>query len=219
MSSDQTRRYFRSESVVFLKTNEPFGGLSNMAGGFPLLVNDTKILTSEALYQACRFPSHPEVQQLIIEQKSPMTAKMKSKPQRVNTRCDWMQVRVSIMRWCLRVKLAQNWERFGKLLLRTDERSIVEESTRNSFWGARPIDEDTLDGTNALGRLLMELRVAIKDHGREEFEAVKPIQIPDFLLFGQQIETVCAPPTPTFESESVQGSLFDIGEEEFPELR
>lgn len=78
----QLRTYERATSVVFLKTNEEFGGLSNMAGGFPLKVNGLRILTSEALYQACRFPHRPEVQRFIIEQASPMTAKMKSKPYR-----------------------------------------------------------------------------------------------------------------------------------------
>ena len=74
----QERKYDRASSVVFRKTDEPFGGLSNMASGFPLSLNGSRILTSEALYQACRFPHRPEVQRLIIEQKSPMTAKMKS---------------------------------------------------------------------------------------------------------------------------------------------
>jgi hypothetical protein len=36
---NQIRVYRRSESVVFLKTTEAFGGLSNMAGGFPLRVS------------------------------------------------------------------------------------------------------------------------------------------------------------------------------------
>ena len=30
------RTYYRADSVVFLKTKEAFGGLSNMAGDFPL---------------------------------------------------------------------------------------------------------------------------------------------------------------------------------------
>ena len=77
---NQTRTYSRKESVVFRKTNEPFGGLSNMAGGYPIRVNGVRILTSEALYQACRFPHLPDVQKLIIGQISPMTAKMRSKP-------------------------------------------------------------------------------------------------------------------------------------------
>src|SRR5690606_37437152 len=107
-------------------TNEVFGGLSNMAGGFPLRVNGIRILTSEALYQACRFPKRPDVQRLIIGENSPMTAKMKSKPYRQDTRPDWDQVRVKIMRWCLRVKLAQNWHKFSELLLATGDKPIVE---------------------------------------------------------------------------------------------
>jgi len=73
---------------------------------------DIRIDTAEALYQACRFPDHPEIQAVILDQRSPMTAKMKSKKHRKSTRRDWAEVRVKIMRWCLRVKLAQNWSRF-----------------------------------------------------------------------------------------------------------
>ena len=79
-SGKELREYKRSEVVHFRKTDEEFGGLSNMAPGYPLRINGTLIFTSEALYQACRFPHRPEVQRLIISQTSPMTAKMKSKP-------------------------------------------------------------------------------------------------------------------------------------------
>ena len=190
MSSGQTRTYERTGSVVFLKTNEAFGGLSNMAGGFPLRVNGVRILTSEALYQACRFPHLPDVQRLIIEQRSPMTAKMKSKPHRKNSRADWDQVRVKIMRWCLRVKLAQNWRKFSELLLETDERPIVEQSRKDDFWGAKPVDDDTLVGMNVLGRLLMELRETVKAESRESLSCVQPLAIPDFFLGGEPIEVV-----------------------------
>ena len=189
-SESQIRTYDRSTSVVFLKTHESFGGLSNMAGGFPLCVNGSRIRTSEALYQVCRFPHLPEVQRLIIEQKSPMTAKMKSKPYRRDSRQDWDNVRVKVMRWCLRVKLAQNWQEFGKLLLETGERPIVEDSRKDDFWGAKPTDDQTLVGMNALGRLLMELREAVKNENRDTFLHVKPLAIPDFLLFGKLIGEV-----------------------------
>src|SRR5437899_1766418 len=98
MSALDPRTYKRRESVVFLKTKEEFGGLSNMAGGFPLRVNGVSILTSEALYQACRFPHLPDVQRQIIAERSPMTAKMRGKPHRANSRPDWDNVRVRIMR-------------------------------------------------------------------------------------------------------------------------
>src|SRR5215210_7646985 len=144
----EKRTYFKNDCVVFLRTADEFGGLSNMAGGYPLIVNGVRILTSEALYQACRFPHIPEAQRLIIEQSSPMTAKMKSRIYRDNSRNDWMAVRVRIMRWCLRVKLAQNWDRFGLLLLSTGDKPIVEFSKRDPFWGASPTNSEKLEGIN-----------------------------------------------------------------------
>jgi type I restriction enzyme, S subunit len=188
----QTRTYMRSQSAVFSKTKEGFGGLSNMAAGFPIRVNDVRILTSEALYQACRFPHLPHVQRLIIEQLSPMTAKMKSKPYRKDSRPDWDRVRVKVMRWCLRVKLAQNWSDFSRLLLSTGDRPIVEESRKDDFWGAKVAsgDTDTLVGTNALGRLLMELREQVKHSNSDQLRRVEPLPLADFLLFGEPIAVV-----------------------------
>lgn len=219
--SSQLRTYSRAHSVVFLKTKDAFGGLSNMAGGFPLKVNGISIRTSEALYQACRFPHMPDVQKLIIDQKSPMTAKMKGKPHRNNSRPDWDQVQVKIMRWCLRVKLAQNWSEFSSLLLETGDLPIVEESRRDQFWGAKPNDDETLIGMNVLGRLLMELRDEIKKGDRQTLLHVQPLSIPKFELFGGPVEAVIAgdAPVPSASNNAddqkkkneppVQGSLFD----------
>ena len=188
-SSDQVRTYSRAESIVFLKTDEPFGGLSNMAGGYPIRVNGIRILTSEALYQACRFPHLPDVQRMIIGENSPMTAKMRSKPYRKDSRQDWDRVRVRIMRWSLRMKLASNWSAFSELLLRTDDRPIVEQSRKDDFWGAKAVDDgSTLVGMNVLGRLLMELREQVKEHGRDAFLRVELPGIPDFQLLGRPIE-------------------------------
>ncbi|ACK71611.1 conserved hypothetical protein [Gloeothece citriformis PCC 7424] len=187
VSASQYRTYNRQECITFRKTSEPFGGLSNMAGGYPLLVNGISILTSEALYQACRFPHLPDVQKLIIAQRSPMTAKMKSKPYRNQSRPDWDKVRVNIMRWCLRVKLIQNWERFGKLLLSTQDKPIVEDSPKDNFWGAIPNDSNQLIGVNVLGRLLMELRELLKQ-SPDFLKSVEPPAISDLLLLDKPIE-------------------------------
>ena len=188
--ASQVRTYDPSASVVFLKTKEAFGGLSNMAGGYPLRVNGVRILTSEALYQACRFPHMPDVQRKIIEEHSPMTAKMRSKPFRDHSRPDWDAVRVKIMKWCLRVKLAHHWSTFGELLLGTGDRPIVEQSRKDDFWGTKVSNDDKLVGFNVLGRLLMELREEIKSGMRERSTVVLPLELPDFLLFGQSIEPV-----------------------------
>ena len=186
----RTRTYYRANSAVFLKTKEKHGGLSNMAGGFPLEVNGVAIRTSEALYQACRFPHMPKVQHEIVAQRSPMTAKMKSKPHRHNSRPDWDSVRIKIMRWCLQVKLAQNWDKFSKLLLETGDMPIVEHSRRDDFWGAKPVDGETLVGTNALGRLLMELRERVKNEPKENLLYVAPLPIGEFLLYEDPIKAI-----------------------------
>ena len=161
-----------------------------MAGGFPLEVNGVKIRTSEALYQACRFPHIPGIQYEIITQRSPMTAKMKGKPHRSNSRTDWDAVRIKIMRWCLQVKLAQNWDKFSELLLETGDMPIVEHSRRDDFWGAKPVDGETLVGTNALGRLLMELRERVKDEPKENLLYVAPLPIDGFLLYEDPIKAI-----------------------------
>lgn len=184
--TSQIRTYERDSSVVFRKTKETFGGLSNMAGGFPIDINGQRYRTSEALYQACRYPHMPEIQELVVRQRSPMTAKMKSRPYRKDSRSDWDQVRVATMKWCLRAKLLQNWHDFSALLLETGERPIVEESGKDAFWGAKPKENGMLEGTNVLGRLLMELREKLKNDP-ESLRRVAPVPISNFLLFNKPV--------------------------------
>jgi type I restriction enzyme S subunit len=195
MALGQLHTYPVETSVVFRKTNEPFGGLSNMAPGFPLRVTEVTIPTSEALYQACRFPHDPVLQQMIIDQRSPMTAKMKSKPFRSSSRPDWEDVCVDVMRWCLQVKLAQHQLTFGALLATTGERPIVEESRRDRFWGATfDADRGALVGANVLGQLLMELREVLST---KAFDTVEPPGVPGMRLLGKPVERVSADETPT----------------------
>lgn len=202
------RTYVRGEVIVVYRTKEDFGGLSNMASGYPLQINGVRILTSEALYQACRFPHMPEVQREIIGQHSPMTAKMKSKPHRDDSRPDWDEIRYKVMRWCLRVKLAQNYEEFGRLLLATRDRAIVEQSRKDDYWGAKSAEEthNILIGQNVLGRLLMELREKLKGDQAGELKAVLPLAIPNFLLLGKPIELVTAKKSD--DSQKAQPALF-----------
>ncbi|MDD2463249.1 MAG: NADAR family protein [Desulfobulbus sp.] len=181
----ETRSYERNQSATFRKTSEQFGGLSNMAPGYPLIVNGIEFLTCEALYQACRFPHRPEVQKIIIEQRSPMTAKMKSKPYRNDSRPDWFYVRVKIMRWCLQIKLIQHWDKFSQLLLSTGTQPIVEDSRKDDFWGAKSQTSKVMVGKNVLGRLLMGLREDIELG--ERLESVVPLEIPNFLLYNEKI--------------------------------
>lgn len=183
------RTYQLDEVIHFQKNNEPYGELSNMSG-LSLVVNGVLILTSEALYQVCKYPENQEAQLEIIAQKSPMAAKYKSRAYRQDVRADWNNVRVKVMRWCIRVKLAQNWDTFGNVLLSTEDRQIVELSKIDSFWGAKPVGNGQLRGENILGRLLMELREEVKTKSPASLKEVVPLTIPDFVLFGSPIGMV-----------------------------
>ena len=121
-----------------------------------------------------------------------MTAKMVGKPHKKDSRSDWDTVRVKIMRWCLRVKLACNWHEFGELLHTTEDKPIVEDSRKDRFWGAVVEDDETLVGNNVLGRLLMELRGELKSEAIGDLEIVKPLLIDEFLLYHKPIPTVYA---------------------------
>jgi ribA/ribD-fused uncharacterized protein len=162
-----------------------------MCGGYPIEVIAGGVVipirTTEALYQAMRFPDHPDIQREVISQKSPMTAKMKTKPHRATKgRQDWDQVRVQTMYWCNQLKLAQNWKSFRALLDATGDRDIVEYSTKDPFWGARPIngDVDTIRGHNTLGKVLMRLREKMQNRPTE----IPVPKVDNFLLYGKPVE-------------------------------
>lgn len=184
-----TRSYDPALACVFRSTKARFGGLSNMAAGFPLTVGRTPIRTSEALYQACRFPHRPEIQELIFRERSPMSAKMVSKRYILETRPDWERIKVHVMGWCLRIKLAQNFEAFGRLLESTSALDIVESSRRDSFWGAIP-DNQRLVGINALGRLLMDLRRHYNSVERYRMLLVSPPEIERFYILGGPVAPI-----------------------------
>ena len=91
------RLYPLKNAVAFRKTTEKWGGLSNMAKGYPLLINGLPIQSSEILYQACRYPDYPEIQKAIITQGNPYEAKQTARLFEAKTRSGWEKNRVSIM--------------------------------------------------------------------------------------------------------------------------
>jgi ribA/ribD-fused uncharacterized protein len=152
--------YKRLETCSFMKTNEPFGDFSNMSAGYRFRINTRRVLTSEACYQMCRFPGYSEIQNIILHQKNTVAAKIISNSFKEYTKDDWDEVKVDIMRWCLAVKLASHYRRFGQLLDSTSGREIVQVTYNDRFWGAMADKEnyELLEGKNLLGQLLMELR-------------------------------------------------------------
>jgi hypothetical protein len=141
------------------------------------------------------------MQEEIIAQHSPMTAKMISKKYTEYTRQDWNTVRIKVMRWALQVKLSQNWEKFGALLLRTGDKAIVELSHKDKIWAAVQ-EGNKLVGVNALGRLLMDTRDKFAKNNACQ-KCFEPPAIAGFLLFNNDIELVC---NDSFEEELLYSS-------------
>lgn len=163
-----------------------------MARGFPLRVNDIPIQSSEILYQACRYPEFPDIQKEIITLSNPYEAKQIARFYVSKTRDGWEKNRVSIMKWCVRVKLCQNWENFFHLLDSTGNFSIVEHSEKDLFWGARRESDGGFYGMNVLGRILMETRDIARNRGQEGFRYVPALQLDRFMLLNEPIRNIFA---------------------------
>ena len=197
MSGMSYRLYPLQNTVSFRKTTEKWGGLSNMAKGYPLLINGLPIQSSEILYQACRYPDYPDIQKAIITQGNPYEAKQTARSFESKTRAGWDKNRVSIMKWCVCVKLCQNWDTFFALLDSTGDHFIVEHSEKDQFWGASKDPEGNYYGMNVLGRILMEVRGVARKKGADGFATIPSLSLDKFFLLGERIKDVTfVEPTP-----------------------
>lgn len=183
-----TRKYKKKECITFKSTKGHHGSLSNMAPNFPITINGTRLRTTEALYQALRFPNNPDVQKEIIQYASPISAKKYGRTHIHKTRPDWNKIRFSVMKFCIEIKLHQNYDKFSQMLLATKDLPIVEFTDKDKVWGAY-LEGDYYVGTNALGRLLMELREKVKS---ETFKFTIP-EIENFRFLNQIIDKNSVP--------------------------
>ena len=178
------RTYKKDLCITFRSTKNDFGGLSNMAPGYPIKINDVWIKNAEALYQALKYPHNPEVQKRIIFANSPIIAKRISRHHEYLERKDWVKVRYKVMKFCIEIKLRQNIDTFSKILLSTKDLPIVEYTKDDKVWGA--VDKgDHYEGINALGRLLMELREKYKSDPIN-YNVTIP-DIPDLIFLGSEL--------------------------------
>lgn len=189
--AESIRKYYSTDSIIFKKNNESFGDLSNMSMKFPLEINNIKILNTEALYQSCRFPHLIDLQKKIISERSPMKVKMISNANKKESRADWDEVKLKVMKWCLNIKLAQNFISFGNVLDATKEFNLVENSSKDNYWGAIPNeDSSAYIGQNALGRLLMQIREEYKSPNKYSLLIVEKPKIENFMFYGMEIQQI-----------------------------
>jgi len=100
----------------------------------------------------------PAIAQNIIDAPSPWAAMQTERQHKAKRRPDWQDVKVGIMEEIIRAKVAQN-EDVRICLLATKEKTIVENSPWDDFWG---IGENG-DGQNTLGKIYMKIRKELEE--------------------------------------------------------
>lgn len=151
-------RWLPNDCAVFYRTRDRFGELSNMAGGMPISFEGRVYPSSEALYQALRYPGRGDIHEAIIRQNTGYAAKVKAYEFKEQTRPDWQTVKVPTMEMVLRLKLEQHYVKMKSVLDLTHGMAIVERSSKDNFWGAIPDKDGVLVGENVLGILWMIVR-------------------------------------------------------------
>lgn len=179
--------YVLSEVVAFKKVKDEWGGFSNMSS-HRVRVFGVEFRSSEALYQCLRFSHLPDLQKVIWEQKSPMAAKMKSKPKRNSeTQKDFIDNQLEIMEWCIRMKIACNMLEMKRLMRRCNGK-VVENSHKDRFWGAVGLKEnpEILEGENRLGKIWDKIIKEFKEDSNS-LKSVKSLGIDSLKIMGKSI--------------------------------
>lgn len=135
---------------------QDFYVLSNFSA-FAVIFNGPMFPTSEAAYHWQKFTNAPEVQRLLFDTRSAHDAFKVAEAHKTKRRKDWDAVKVPIMKDILRAKVAQH-EYVRRKLLATGDRTLIENSWRDDFWGW---GADTR-GHNMLGKLWMEVRAELR---------------------------------------------------------
>lgn len=176
------KEYNINEVVYFQKTREEYGELSNFALGFPIIINGNSFETSEALYQACKFPDNPEVQLDIVRADGPYEVKKIAKSKSYLIRGDWDFIKDYVMVWVCGLKVFQNSAIFNPLINNTSGREFVEISKFDDYWGAVLRKEDLrYVGRNVLGNIYTNFKKILP------LTEVKPPLIANFLMLGDLV--------------------------------
>jgi len=178
--------------VAYTRTGDTYLGLSNLALGFPVLMNGfVRTPTCEHLFQALKFPDYPELQRQILSQRTPVLAKRLAGRvhHKTRIRSDWKEIQMEVMAFCIRAKLIWNWVGFGKLLREVAGKEILETSSKtDAFWGVVPTGGN-YRGMNHLGHLLMGMR---DEYLSEDNEVLHRLTPPDLglKLFGEELDVI-----------------------------
>ena len=182
----EDRSYVKNEVASFLRTSEIFGAFSNMHSGFPMEISGLQVPSTEAFYQAMKFPHLPDFQQEILDQKTPVLSKRHAYKMQNDTRPDWFKVNIFVMRHALELRCAFYPSEMHRIMMESDGKPIVEISSRDDFWGTFD-RKGLLQGKNVLGRLWMERRAIHLEAGPDTPRRVTAPKYPDARLCGREL--------------------------------
>jgi len=148
--------------AIIHKTTEEWGILHNMATS-NIVIDGVTFKCSETLFQIMKF-TDKEVVQDVYRRNNKKWAMHWEKEYR---REDWPQMIIDALKFCLQMKYEQCAE-FRKEIERSKGLFIVEDETgrKSTSYGAKLNKDGLFEGSNLLGRLLMELR----DIGKLEYQ-------------------------------------------------
>ena len=122
----------------------------------PLIYDGIPYLSSEAAFQAQKCTTGEE-RRAFSELRS---GESKHMGRQVTLRCDWEEVKREVMEDVVRAKFNQNPE-LARMLLDTGDQILLEGNTwHDTYWG---IDLKTHEGENYLGRILMKIRLKLRE--------------------------------------------------------
>lgn len=131
-----------------------------MVGGYPFLffTEGTAHLayTSEAFYQALKFPNHPEIQRDILLEPNGFRSKIIAKKHASKIASGWDRVKVAAMTYAVWLKVRSNREILSRFPP-GENPTLVELTSRDHFWGASIGEDDQIIGENQLGKVWMSV--------------------------------------------------------------
>ena len=141
--------------INFYSVSNDFGEFSNFAL-YPIFLEGERWPTSEHYFQAQKFMDMA-YRTTVKKANTPMLAAILGRDRKQKLRRDWESVKVDVMRRAVAAKFTQH-EELRKLLLETGDAKLVEHTGNDKYWA----DGGDGSGKNMLGKILMEVREAIR---------------------------------------------------------
>jgi N-glycosidase YbiA len=144
------------KAINFYRTGDEHGCFSNFSA-HPVEIRGKVWPTSEHFFQAQKFAG-TEHEEAIRSAKSSMIAARMGRNRSKPIRPDWEQVKDDLMREAVLAKFSQHPD-IREILLATGDALIAEHTENDSYWG----DGGDGSGVNMLGRILVEVRAALRE--------------------------------------------------------